>query len=45
MHSLSSRFAAFDSRLRHTLRLHYLDIAIIKYIDESGSLNYCVLYL
>jgi len=24
------------------LRLHCLDIAMIKFVDESGSINYCV---
>jgi len=39
---LSSRFATFDNRLRHKLRLHCLDIAMIKFLDESGSIDYCV---
>jgi len=39
---LSSRFVAFDSRLRHILRLLYLSTAMIKFVNESGSINYCL---
>ena len=35
---LSSRFAAFDNR-RRLLRLHCLDIAMIKFLDESESIK------
>jgi len=35
---LSSRFAASDNRIRHKLKLHCP--AMIKYADESGSINY-----
>jgi len=35
---LSSRFAAFVNQLRHILRLHCLDIATIKFLDESRSI-------
>ena len=44
---ISSRFAAFDNRLRHLVRLHALDIAMIGLLllkiefVESGSINYC----
>jgi len=38
---LNSRFAAFDNRLRRTLRLHCLDTAMIKFLDESGNIIYC----
>ena len=38
---LSSRFAAFDNR-RRLLRLHCLDIAMIKFLDESESINCCL---
>jgi len=31
---LISRLAAFNNRLRHILRLHCLDIAMIKFVDE-----------
>jgi len=35
---LSSRFAASDNRIRHILKLHCP--AMIKYVDESGRINY-----
>jgi len=39
---LSSRFVAFDNRLRHLYcRLPCLNIAMIKFVDESGIIDYC----
>jgi len=32
---LSSSFAVFDNQLRRTLKLHCLDIAMIKHVDDS----------
>ena len=36
---LKSRFADFDNRLWHIVKLYCLDIAMTKYVDESESIN------